>query len=79
MQSYKVFLTKSREAAQAMSQGFHCEMNSGNSSKIIKVERGRADDNELVPAVYYNKNYFCCMLTYKDNEDDYHDYQLIVC
>lgn len=76
MSSYKIFLTKSSQAAYAIAHGFGCDM-AQSVNGVKGVQCGSADGKDLIPAIYHNKGYFYCAAEFE--ESDTPKYELIVC
>ena len=73
MKAYKIYLTKSSEVAGLLADGYMWEMKRSDS-RITSVGHGSADGKEIVPAIYYDKKYFCCVV---EREADTPSYELI--
>lgn len=67
---YKIFITKSHEAALTLSHAFKV----GNGINILSW--GAVNGNKLIPAIYHNNDYFYCAVEYRD---DIPGYELIIC
>ena len=78
MLSYKIYLTKSHEAAVRIANSFSGNM---RASDIKSVTYGKVDeDTDLVPAVYHGKGYLYCAVTLGENgENDAPVYELTIC
>lgn len=73
--SYKVFLTKSSEAAYAIAHGYNCNTNGTNG-----IQSGCADEKGVIPAIYHNKGYFYCAVEHENIDgSEVERYELIVC
>ena len=79
LSSYKIFLSKSREAALAISRG--ADFGSGDEEARVKgVSCGRVtEDTDFVPAIYHKMGYFYCAIQYVTDENQAATYELIVC
>lgn len=79
MFSYKVFLTKSSEAAHAISRG--TDFGSGaNEARINSANVGMVnEDSDFIPAIYHNKGYFYCAIEYITEETKPSTYNLVIC
>lgn len=70
--SYKVFITKSKEAACLICHGL--ELQPGDSR-----DYGIVDENSIIPSMYFNYGtMYYCLHEYKSN-DGVEEYKLIVC
>ena len=74
MKAYKIYLTKSYEVAALLADRYQLEMKKSDSG-ITRVSHGPADDEESVPAIYYDEKYFRCMV---EQEADTPSYELII-
>ena len=79
MSSYKIYLTKSHEVAARISRSF-CSDGSMQEG-IRSVNHGKVQGgNELIPAIYHNKGYSCCVVELEENgEHDAPTYELTIC
>ena len=80
MTSYKVFLSKSADAAEAIAHGFSCDM---ENSGIKSVQYGCTDCDaakKLIPEIYQVKEYFYCAVKFEETEHfNSVKYELIIC
>jgi len=77
MKSYRVFLTKSHEAAKRIAKSFSGE---GHTDDIESVEHGKAVDDARIPVIYHGKSYFYTIVTMQENgENDAPEYELTIC
>lgn len=74
MKAYKIYLTKSCEVASLLAASYQLEMKKSDSG-ITRVSHGPADDEESVPAIYYDEKYFRCTV---ERESDTPSYELII-
>lgn len=79
MTSYKVFITKSSEAAYAIAHGYGCDMSS-KMNGVFGVSCGAADGKEIIPGIYHGKGYFYCAAELENMDDsESQKYELIIC
>jgi len=80
MSSYKIYLTKSSEVAGRIAKSFGGE---NRTADIGTIGHGHADGKELIPATYYGKGYFYCIVELKppgENGENYAPtYELTIC
>ncbi len=75
--SYKVFLTKSMEAAVRISKTFEGEY---ATSDIRRVDRGQADGDARIPAIYHGQGfYYCAVEMDAYGAQDAPTYELTIC
>lgn len=81
MKSYKIYLTKSLEAARLIYNGLQAESPwSKGEGKVISMELGFADATKCIPSMYQNKGYSYAMIKYQNGPDDScPEYNLIIC
>ena len=70
MKAYKIYLAKSCEVASLLADSYGQKMK-GSDSRITRVGYGIADGDESVPAIYYGKKYFRCVVEYKADTPSY--------
>lgn len=72
MPSYKIFLTKSREAATLLAAGLAAQKDNPN----LRVGWGCAASADFVPTIYKGNDYFYAAAWY---ESDAPTYELVIC
>ena len=82
MRSYKVFITKSSEAANRIARSFSCNLD--EATDILKVEHGEVSETTaFVPAIYHGRGYYYCMAELSDRSESgkYYspEYDLVIC
>lgn len=63
--SYKIYLTKSSEAAHLISQGLRNRKHEG----AIATSSGPVGKDVRIPEIYHDKGLFYALLEYKNGED----------
>lgn len=81
VKSYKIYITKSLEAASLIFNGLKTESPwSKNEGKVISTGIGFADETEFIPSMYRVKGYYYAMIEYQNGPDDSNpEYSLIIC
>ncbi len=75
--SYRIYLTKSTEAAIRISKTFEGEF---ATSDIRRVDRCQADGDARIPAIYHGKGFYCCAVELDDHGAQYAPtYELTIC
>lgn len=67
MLSYKVYLSKSEEVVAGLEESYTGKL---KTDDIQRVYHGRADGDECIPAVYYGKGYYCCVIVLSEFGED---------
>lgn len=84
MANFKVFLTKSPEAAKAIARGFTADWDNNEICieqdiiKICSVSHGDTIEQDIIPVMYQGKEYFYCAMEYI-GESQMQKYELIIC
>lgn len=73
MKCYKIYLTKSCEVAQCIALSYQDKL---GKSGIIRISNGFVDNNNLIPKIYHEQNYFYCSIEYDEQEKQ--TYELII-
>lgn len=75
--SYKIFITKSAEAARVMREGL---MHLHSDEKAVSISQGCVGDSLKIPAIYHDHGNFYAMLEYRNGDTGYpQNYEIIVC
>ena len=75
--SYKIFLTKSYDAATLIGAGLRAEHE--KEGYWAAGFRGKVEGVENVPKIYHNCGYYCAMAEYKNPKDARERFEIIVC
>ena len=77
MTSYKIYLTVAPEVARRLAMTF----DGNNRAEDVKlVYTGQACGDDRIPSIYYDKEYYCCIVELKENgENDAPTYELTIC
>ena len=77
MASYRIYLTKSAEAAARIAHSFEGE---DKTEDVGSVSHGKLCGEDCVPKIYHGKGYFCCIVELSEcGEDDAPTYELTIC
>lgn len=84
MNSYKIYLTKSAEAARLISDGLKGETPwSKDGGEIISIGVGGVENHigeSKIPLMYHNKGYFYAKIEYRNGPDEScPEYSLVIC
>lgn len=64
---YKVYLTKSKEVAKLIGKAYK------NTENIESINWNSADGRIEVPGIYKGKDYFVCIITFKNQDKEFFD------
>lgn len=78
MPSYKIFLTKSAEAARAIAKGFSMNI-SGRIDGVKSVSYGYVEGCEAIPKMYHDKKYFYCTVELENLDGTAAKCEIIIC
>jgi len=77
MLSYKIYLTKSLEAAGRIALSFGGE---NKTDDILRVKHGKMNGEDCIPKIYRDKGFYFCIVELKENgENDTPTYELTIC
>jgi len=77
--SWLIFLTKSREAANCIADGFGADLKLGGNG-IVAVKCGEADGKEIIPAVFYKQGfYYAAAKRYNADCSQSQKHEIIIC
>lgn len=78
MNSYKIFLTKSYEAAEMIFAGAP-QVIKRKPVEIVSATLDSVDDDPKIPKIYHHKGYYSVVIEYKGTENAVLKYELTVC
>ncbi len=75
--SYRIFITKSVEAARIMRAGL---MHIHSDEKVVSISQGCVEGNSKIPAIYHEQGDFYTMIEYQNGDTGYpQKYEIIFC
>lgn len=81
MRSYKIYLTKSFDAARVIGEGLKKEEPwTLDDGKMYLVYIGEADGKSLIPEIYHGWGYYYACIEYRNGPDESEPrYEIVIC